>query len=256
MMVNTLSMIALDSTLVTNLKSQKKRFGNNFELVLLVDPTTKVMSTSTVYDLYSQHRPENKRERDQFENQMIDQVVYTMYNLVTHTVIGVDYNKSINDTFSITDRQTKQERTITYKKYYEEKGYPDLDNNQPLLKTFGRQGAIIHLIPQLCYLTELRREEREVLPKQCSIVPEKRKEKLTKFIEIYNQNEDKLKRCLRLKSKVPKTVSYRVLAPPTLQFPHENFEVIRHKNFRNEKKKSIHWQQRLEKKNFKTFGDL
>jgi aubergine-like protein len=85
--------------------------------------------------------------------------VVTRYNGdKTYTIDSVDLEKSPNDTFETKDGQ------ITYINYYKTKYASriktDIDINQPLLVFQDKKGKIIHLIPQLCYLTGLTDEMR------------------------------------------------------------------------------------------------
>jgi hypothetical protein len=80
---------------------------------------------------------------------------YYRYNFQSYTIEGIDYNRNAFSSFPVRNRKTGKEEQMTYKEYYRQKGevleYPEL----VLLKAKGRNGSRIHLIPELCLLTDL-----------------------------------------------------------------------------------------------------
>lgn len=76
---------------------------------------------------------------------------------MSYVVENIDFSKSPKDTFSFSEnRSDKDKKPITYIEYYRRiKGERITEANQPLLKTSGRGGVAIYLIPELCLISEL-----------------------------------------------------------------------------------------------------
>ena len=73
----------------------------------------------------------------------------------TYTIEGIDYNKNAQSTFSARNRKTGKEEKMTYFQYYRHKGEEIEYPNLVLLKSTGRNGHPIHLIPEFCLLTDM-----------------------------------------------------------------------------------------------------
>jgi aubergine-like protein len=81
--------------------------------------------------------------------------VVTRYNGdKTYTLEGVDLEKNPSDCFETKDGK------VSYAEYYQKKYNKKINSNQPLLVHKDRKGDIIHLIPELCFLTGLTEEMR------------------------------------------------------------------------------------------------
>jgi hypothetical protein len=105
------------------------------------------------------------------------------------------------------------------KEYGKKIEYPD----QPLIKTRGRSGTTIYLIPELCVTTNIPAEAKAKLPQVASIKPTQRNEKLKNFLKAIVASDSKVAAALaKFNMKINtsmKQVRPQILAPPTLMMP-------------------------------------
>lgn len=124
--------------------------------------------------------------------------VVTRYNGdKTYTIDSVDLEKSPIDTFETKDGM------ISYTDYYKKKYNKTIDSNQPLLVYKDMKGNIIHLIPELCFLTGLTDEMRgnfQLMSKMAEITkgsPKIKVEESISLIKSIYENEMCQKECNR-----------------------------------------------------------
>eukprot|EP01122_Echinamoeba_exundans_P007459 TRINITY_DN2312_c0_g1_i2.p2 TRINITY_DN2312_c0_g1~~TRINITY_DN2312_c0_g1_i2.p2 ORF type:complete len:322 (+),score=98.76 TRINITY_DN2312_c0_g1_i2:628-1593(+) len=131
---------------------------------------------------------------------------------------------SARSTFSKRNRETGESETTTFAAYFlKEYGkkieYPD----QPLIRTRGRSGTTIYLIPELCVTTNIPAEAKAKLPQVASIKPTQRNEKLKHFLKAIVASDSKVAAALaKFNMKINtsmKQVRSQVLTPPTLVMP-------------------------------------
>jgi aubergine-like protein len=114
--------------------------------------------------------------------------VVTRYNGdKTYTLEGVDLEKSPTDCFDT------KEGKVSYIDYYQKKYNRKIISNQPLLVHKDRKGDIIHLIPELCYLTGLTDEMRanfQLMSKMAEITKGNPKIKVEESLSLLKSIKD------------------------------------------------------------------
>ena len=113
-----------------------------------------VSVADTLYDIQGEHNwtPGMKKKAC---GALVNTIVYTRYNYQAYTIEGIDFDRNSLSKFTCRNRRTGKEEELTYVKYYADKGEKIQYPEQPLLKAKGRNGARIHLVPELCLLTDL-----------------------------------------------------------------------------------------------------
>lgn len=126
--------------------------------------------------------------------------------------------------FKRRNRATGEFDTISYLEYfsseYDKKiHFPD----QPLIRTRGRSGATIYLVPELCISTNIPAEAKQRLPQVASIKPVQRREKLDNFLQCMIAGNSKMAAALKkfnmqISARM-RPVSAEILPSPTLVLP-------------------------------------
>lgn len=123
-------------------------------ILLNLSIINRVLRNETAWDVLQQiqrnFRNDNQEYRQAVEDAFKGTMVITRYNNEkTYVVDSVDFNKNPLSTFSTKNGE------VSYEQYYKEKYGKVVNKDQPLLINKDKQGNIIHLIPQLCYLSGL-----------------------------------------------------------------------------------------------------
>lgn len=150
-----------------NPKLAKSIQEHNIELWPGFSPTINVLDTGILLNLSVVHRvlrhetaldliktiqknfrSDNPDYRQAIEDAFKGNIVITRYNSdKTYILEGVDFDKNPQSTF------TTKEGPTTYADYYKNKYGKSISNDQPLLIHKDNKDNIIHLIPELCYLS-------------------------------------------------------------------------------------------------------
>lgn len=122
-------------------------------IMLNLSVVNRVLRNETANDLLKQMQQSSRSEMD--FRQSVDEafkglMVVTRYNNEKCYVIdGVDFDKNPSGTF-----ETKK-GLVSFEAYYKEKYNKDVKRDQPLLINKDKDGKVIYLIPELCYLSGL-----------------------------------------------------------------------------------------------------
>jgi aubergine-like protein len=125
------------------------------QILLNLSVVNRVIRHETALELLNSVGKENSNAREAIETTFKGLTVVTRYNGdKTFTIEGIDLEKNPNDKFETKDG------LVSYVDYYQRKYNRKINTNQPLLVHKDRKGNVIHLIPELCFLTGLTDEMR------------------------------------------------------------------------------------------------
>jgi len=130
--------------------------------MLQIDSITKVVRTKTMREVMNdlirelQGSYRGKRLEEELSARLQNQCIMTMYNTRMYKIDAVKMDKSVRDTFEITDRKTGQTRMISFIEYYTERwGRKIADaidrNARGMLYLKRKNGEETYFVPELCY---------------------------------------------------------------------------------------------------------
>ncbi|XP_053166147.1 piwi-like protein 4 isoform X2 [Hemicordylus capensis] len=133
------------------------------------------------------------------EKELVGLIVLTRYNNKTYRVDDIEWSVKPTDTF-----QKRDGTQISYEDYYKQQYDVDLtDLNQPMLvselKSKGSgtvERRVVHLIPELCYMTGLSNRATsdfrlmKDLAQETHLTPERRHQRLTRLVDNLQRNKD------------------------------------------------------------------
>jgi aubergine-like protein len=209
-MVNNLKYVQLKKNFFNPASARKiQDNNNNVEIWCGFNPTISLMESQVLLNLNVVNRVirfetaleclnklNNSREHSHNIKEAIDTTfkgltVVTRYNGdKTYTIEGVDLEKKPTDSFETKDGK------VTYIEYYQKKYNKKIKPDQPLLIFKDRKGEIIHLIPELCYLTGLTDEMRanfQLMSKMAEITkgnPKMKVEESLSLLKSIRENEN------------------------------------------------------------------
>jgi len=161
-------------------------------LVVNIDPLSKVLSQKSVLTHIEQlvgnrtlHTPAVMK---QLRRELIRSTVYTRYNHMSYIVENIDFEKSPLSTFEYAPTKGAKKQPTTYIEYYKVKKEIIRNTSQPLLKTSGRGGQSIYLIPELCLVSDLDPMAKRELPKICSVQPPDRTKRIANLIDVLSSS--------------------------------------------------------------------
>lgn len=178
-------------------------------LMLHVDVSHKIIHTSTVLDvMYNMYKNNPQNLQAAATDALVGQIVLTRYNNKTYRIDGIEWDKRISETFSVRNRATKQDETISYADYFLRTYSAKLtDMEQPLLLSKprkrdlpptkgGRREVVENILlpPELCYMTGLTddmRADRNLMKDLATftrIDPSTRCNKLVNFARTMSTN--------------------------------------------------------------------
>ncbi|KAF7251130.1 Piwi-like protein 4 [Varanus komodoensis] len=159
------------------------------KVMLCADVSHKVLRNENVLefmtDLYNRVDPAHFAET--CEKELVGLIVLTRYNNKTYRIDDIEWSVKPTDTF-----QKRDGTQISYEDYYKQQYDAVLtDLNQPLLMSLLKTKAgstveprVVHLIPELCYLTGLSRRATsdfclmKDLAQETQLSPERRYQQL------------------------------------------------------------------------------
>jgi aubergine-like protein len=127
------------------------------QVLLNLNVVNRVIRFETALDLLNKisNNKEHSNIKEAIDSTFKGMTVVTRYNGdKTYTIEGVDLEKNPSDLFE------SKEGKVSYIEYYQKKYNKKILPNQPLLIFKDRKEKIIHLIPELCFLTGLTEEMR------------------------------------------------------------------------------------------------
>ena len=77
---------------------------NDHGVMVQVDSTNKVIRNESVLSVLKEMSNPREQWKEQFENS----IVVTSYNQCTYRVNSIDFDKTVSDSFEITDKKTKE----------------------------------------------------------------------------------------------------------------------------------------------------
>jgi len=192
-----------------------KLLGGKPCISLIVDPTSKVLSRTTVLDTISaiQEEVPTKQLLSRLEVELYGQVIMTKYDYQSYILEEVDYDMSPMSSFHL----DREDRDITFLEYYKLKGITIRYEDQPLIKVTSRQKTI-YLIPELCLLTTLDPKVKADVPKVCSIKPPDRVLRMSCLLDLLEANKDS-QNLLKKFSIAPQKAPINTLKTATAKAP-------------------------------------
>ena len=152
-----------------------RKIGNEVTYYLSLDPTYKVMSSLTIFDMISK----GYITKQNAPKKLAQKRVTTTYNLKTYYIEEIDWSKSPNSTFSMTNPRTGEKEEVKFVDYYYKTLHQTIENmKQPLIRATGRSKMTIYLIPEFCVLAEVPKATMTQLPRITSIAPRERTTKI------------------------------------------------------------------------------
>ncbi|XP_019381037.1 PREDICTED: piwi-like protein 4 isoform X1 [Gavialis gangeticus] len=170
-------------------------------VMLSADVSHKVLCNDTVLefmtDLYT--RCDRARFTETCEKELIGLIVLTRYNNKTYRIDDINWSVKPTDTFPKRDGTD-----ISYVDYYKQQYEVVLrDLNQPMLVSRLKnkqkdsiEPRIVHLIPELCYLTGLTSQARadyrlmkDLIQETC-LNPERRQQRLSRLTDNIQRNSE------------------------------------------------------------------
>ena len=125
------------------------------QILLNLSIVNRVIRTETALDLLNNVCKESGNSKEAIDSAFKGLTVVTRYNGdKTFTIEGIDLEKNPNDKFETKDG------LVSYAEYYQKKYNKKVNPTQPLLVHKDRKNNVIHLIPELCFLTGLTDEMR------------------------------------------------------------------------------------------------
>ncbi|XP_075448608.1 piwi-like protein 4 [Ascaphus truei] len=172
------------------------------QLVLCADISHKVLRNETVLEFMSDlfTRTPTERLTDTCEKELIGLVVLTRYNNKTYRIDDIDWATKPTDTF-----QRKNGSEVMYTDYYKQQYDIVLtDLMQPMLVSMLKSKRndtpdaprVVHLIPELCYLTGLTSRAladfrlMKDLSVETQLRPEQRQQRLLKLTGNIQRNQE------------------------------------------------------------------
>ncbi|KAJ7320095.1 hypothetical protein JRQ81_019606 [Phrynocephalus forsythii] len=171
------------------------------KVMLCADVSHKVLRNESVLEFMTTLYDNVGRERftEACEKELVGLIVLTRYNNKTYRVDDIEWSVKPTDTF-----QKRDGSQISYKDYYKQQYDVDLsDLNQPMLvsqlKMKGGTSMarrVVHLIPELCYMTGLSTRATsdfrlmKDLALETHLSPEKRHQRLTRLADNLLRNKD------------------------------------------------------------------
>ncbi|XP_044298186.1 piwi-like protein 4 [Varanus komodoensis] len=170
-------------------------------VMLCADVSHKVLRNENVLefmtDLYNRVDPAHFAET--CEKELVGLIVLTRYNNKTYRIDDIEWSVKPTDTF-----QKRDGTQISYEDYYKQQYDAVLtDLNQPLLMSLLKTKAgstveprVVHLIPELCYLTGLSRRATsdfclmKDLAQETQLSPERRYQQLGGLADNIQRNRD------------------------------------------------------------------
>jgi hypothetical protein len=124
--------------------------------------------------------------------EFVGATVYTSYNDMSYRIDAVRFDMSPQDTFKWRDKDSGQDEkvSISFADYMKRKHNQNVENlDQPMFET-RHQGMRVHLVPELCLMTDIPASMKEKLPQICSKKPIKRYPAIKDFADELMRNED------------------------------------------------------------------
>ncbi|XP_069623085.1 piwi-like protein 2 [Ranitomeya imitator] len=170
-------------------------------LFLLADVTHKVIRNDSVLDimhvLYQQSR---ERFKDEVTKQLVGSIVITRYNNRTYRIDDIEWSKSPNDVFTMSDGTN-----ISFIDYYSKNyGITVKDVDQPLIVHMPKErkdartkmSSMVLLLPELSYMTgipeKMKKDFKAMkdLSQQIHLSPKQHHISLVKLVKRIQNNED------------------------------------------------------------------
>ncbi|XP_070605739.1 piwi-like protein 4 isoform X1 [Erythrolamprus reginae] len=171
------------------------------KVMLCADVSHKVLRSENVLefmtDLYN--NSERARFAENCEKELVGLIILTRYNNKTYRIDDIEWTVKPTDKF-----QKRDGTQISYEDYYKQQYDVSLsDLNQPMLvsklKNRGSQSAeprVVHLIPELCYMTGLSRNATSDfrlmrdLAQHTHLPPQQRHQRLSRLADNIQRNKE------------------------------------------------------------------
>ncbi|XP_062983232.1 piwi-like protein 4 [Elgaria multicarinata webbii] len=170
-------------------------------VMLCADVSHKILRSENVLEFMTNlyNRVDRARFAETCEKELVGLIVLTRYNNRTYHIDDIEWSVKPTDTF-----QKRDGTQITYEDYYKQQYDAVLtDLNQPLLVSNLKTKAgstveprIVHLIPELCYLTGLSNHATsdfrlmKDLSQETHLTPEHRHQRLSRLADNIQRNKD------------------------------------------------------------------
>uniref|UniRef100_H2ZV85 Piwi like RNA-mediated gene silencing 4 n=1 Tax=Latimeria chalumnae TaxID=7897 RepID=H2ZV85_LATCH len=170
-------------------------------LMLSVDVSHKVLRNETVLEFLSDLYDRSNREcfMETCEKELLGLIVLTRYNNRTYRIDDINWTVKPTDTFKRAD-----DTEISYVDYYSQQYDVTLtDLNQPMLVSqLKRKGdkslvaRVVHLIPELCFLTGLSKKAlgdfrlMKDLASEIQLSPQRRQQELYQLVDNIQRNRE------------------------------------------------------------------
>ncbi|XP_042316537.1 piwi-like protein 4 [Sceloporus undulatus] len=170
-------------------------------VMLCADVSHKVLRSENVLEFMSNlyDNVDKARFTEMCEKELVGLIVLTRYNNKTYRIDDIEWSVKPTDTFQKSDGTQ-----ITYEDYYKQQYDVDLtDLNQPMLvsqlKLKGSKTVeprVVHLVPELCYMTGLSSRATsdfrlmKDLAQETHLSPEVRHQRLSRLADNIQRNKD------------------------------------------------------------------
>nr|XP_017199343.2 piwi-like protein 4 [Oryctolagus cuniculus] len=170
-------------------------------LLFSADVSFKVLRNETVLEFMSDlcHKAGASGFTQMCEKQLIGLIVLTRYNNKTYRVDDIDWSVRVTHSF-----QKRDGTEITYVDYYKEQYDITLsDLNQPVLVSLlkskrndSAEARVVHLIPELCFLTGLSDQATsdfqlmKAVAEETRLSPMGRQQRLARLADDIQRNKD------------------------------------------------------------------
>ena len=135
----------------------------------------------------TKYNPQQTRVQVLFQNR----TVYTHYNDLSYRVSTVRFDLNPLDTFPW-HQADGTNKDVTYLEYYQKQyGQNITDLDQPMLECrYKNRGKPVHIVPELCLITEVDASAKDKLPKMCAKFPQQRYQETQNFLQQLKSNPD------------------------------------------------------------------
>uniref|UniRef100_A0A8C6X315 Piwi like RNA-mediated silencing 4 n=1 Tax=Naja naja TaxID=35670 RepID=A0A8C6X315_NAJNA len=171
------------------------------EVMLCADVSHKVLRSENVLEFMTNLYNNSERTRfpENCEKELVGLIVLTRYNNKTYRIDDIEWSIKPTDSF-----QKRDGTQISYEDYYKQQyDVVMTDLNQPMLvsqlKSRGNCSAeprVVHLIPELCYMTGLSRHATSDfrlmrdLAQHTHLAPQQRHQRLSRLADNIQRNKD------------------------------------------------------------------